>query len=90
LRPARHTAAARDAPFSAHKVQSILVATDVSQTSDALQRAAKRNLDVVFLDRLGDAYGRFWQNFLGSMAANRRQATAPKGWAWSAAGSGPS
>ena len=61
-------AGSREAGFSAHKVQSILVTTGVSLTSDALQLAAEHNVDVVFLDKAGSPYGRFWQNRMGSTA----------------------
>jgi CRISPR-associated protein Cas1 len=67
----------RELSFSAHKVQSILVATGVSLTSNALQLAAEHNVDVVFLDRWGDPYGRFWQNRLGSTVAIRRRQLEP-------------
>jgi CRISPR-associated protein Cas1 len=63
----------RKLSFSAHKVQSILVAAGVSLTSDMLQLAAEHNVDVVFLDKFGDPYGRFWQNRLGSTATIRRR-----------------
>src|SRR6185437_8148982 len=66
-------AGAKELAVSAHKVQSILVATAVSLTSDVLQLAAEHNIDVVFLDRFGDPYGRFWQNRMGSTAAIRRR-----------------
>jgi CRISPR-associated protein Cas1 len=58
---------------SAHKVQSILVATGVALSSDVLKLAAEHNIDVVFLDRFGDPYGRFWQGRMGSTAAIRRR-----------------
>lgn len=63
----------KELAVSAHKVQSILVATGVSLSSDVLQLAAAHNIDVVFLDRFGDPYGRFWQNRMGSTAAIRRR-----------------
>jgi len=63
----------KELAVSAHKVQSILVATGVSLSSDVLQLAAEHNIDVVFLDRYGDPYGRFWQNRMGSTAAIRRR-----------------
>jgi CRISPR-associated protein Cas1 len=58
---------------SAHKVESILVATGVLLSSDVLRLAAEHNIDVVFLDRFGDPYGRFWQNRMGSTATIRRR-----------------
>lgn len=73
----------KELAVSAHKVQSILVATGVSLSSDVLQLAAENNIDVVFLDRSGDPYGRFWQNRMGSTAAIRRRqlecADSPEG-----------
>jgi CRISPR-associated protein Cas1 len=73
----------KELAVSAHKVQSILVATGVSLSSDVLQLAAEHNIDVVFLDRFGDPYGRFWQNRMGSTAAIRRRqlesADSPEG-----------
>lgn len=63
----------KELAVSAHKVQSILVTTGVSLSSDVLQLAAEHNIDVVFLDRFGDPYGRFWQNRMGSTAAIRRR-----------------
>ncbi len=63
----------RELAISAHKVQSILVATGVSLTTDALQLAAEHNIDVVLVDKFGDPYGRFWQNRMGSTAAIRRR-----------------
>jgi CRISPR-associated protein Cas1 len=66
-------AGAKELAVSAHKVQSILVATGVSLTSDVLQLAAEHNIDIVFLDKFGDPYGRFWQNRMGSTAAIRRR-----------------
>jgi CRISPR-associated protein Cas1 len=70
----------REAAFSALKVQSVLVTTGVSLSSDALQLAAEHNVDVVFLDQRGEPYGRFWQNRMGSTAAvRRRQLEAAEG-----------
>jgi CRISP-associated protein Cas1 len=63
----------RELAVSAHKVESILIATGVSLTSDVLQLASDHNIDVVFLDRFGDPYGRFWQNRMGSTATIRRR-----------------
>jgi CRISP-associated protein Cas1 len=70
----------RELAVSAHKVQSILITTGVSLTSDALQLAAEHNVDVVFLDRTGEPYGRVWQHRMGSTAAiRRRQLEAAEG-----------
>ena len=40
----------RELAVSAHKVESILIATGVSLTSDVLQLASDHNIDVAFLD----------------------------------------
>jgi CRISPR-associated protein Cas1 len=68
---------------SAHKVQSILIATAVSVSSDALELAVAHNIDVVFLGRDGDPFARVWQTKMGSTAAIRRRqleaAAAPEG-----------
>ena len=63
----------RQLAVSAHKVQGILVTTGVPLSTDALQLAAANNVDVVFLDKFGEPYGRFWQNRMGSTAAIRRR-----------------
>jgi CRISPR-associated protein Cas1 len=68
---------------SAHKVQSILIATSVHFSSDAILLASQHNIDVIFLDSTGDTYGRVWQTRMGSTAAIRRRqlevAEAPEG-----------
>jgi CRISPR-associated protein Cas1 len=58
---------------SAHKVHSILIATGVHFSSDAIQLASRHNIDVIFLDAVGDPYGRVWQTRLGSTVAIRRR-----------------
>jgi CRISP-associated protein Cas1 len=63
----------RELGVSAHKVQGILITTGVALSTDALRLASEHNIDVVFLDRHGDPYGRFWQNRMGSTAAIRRR-----------------
>src|SRR5262249_19876799 len=58
---------------SAHKVRSIVLATAVHLTTDALQLALAHNIDVILLDGNGEPQGRFWQTRLGSTAAIRRR-----------------
>jgi CRISPR-associated protein Cas1 len=58
---------------SAHKVRSILIATAAHLSTDAIELAARHNIDVLFLDRRGDPYARVWQTKLGSTAAIRRR-----------------
>jgi CRISPR-associated protein Cas1 len=46
-------AGGRKLAVSAHKVQSILIATAASVTTDAVQLAATHNIDLVFTGRSG-------------------------------------
>lgn len=59
--------------MSAHKVQSILITTGAHFSTDAIQLAVDNNIDVIFLDRYGDPFGRVWHCKMGSTAAIRRQ-----------------
>jgi CRISPR-associated protein Cas1 len=58
---------------SAHKVRSILLATAVHLSTDAIELAVRNNIDLVFVDRSGDPYARVWQDRMGSTAAIRRR-----------------
>jgi CRISPR-associated protein Cas1 len=66
-------AGAHELGVSAHKVQSIWITTGVLLSSDTLELAQQHNIDVVFLDRAGTPFGRFWQGRMGSTAAIRRR-----------------
>lgn len=55
------------------KVQSIVVATGIMVTSDALKLAVEHNIDVIFLDGFGNPYGRVWHCRMGSTAKIRRR-----------------
>jgi CRISPR-associated protein Cas1 len=57
---------------SSRKVRSILIATGASLSTDAIQLAIERNIDIVFMDKYGDPYGRIWHGKLGSTTAIRR------------------
>lgn len=59
--------------ISAHKVRSIVLATAVHLTTDALQLALAYNIDVILLGGDGEPQGRFWQTRMGSTAAIRRR-----------------
>ena len=59
--------------ISVHKVESILITTGVSFSSDAIEMAMKHNIDVVFLDGFGNPYARVWQAKLGSTTLIRRR-----------------
>src|SRR4051794_18321281 len=58
---------------SAHKVRSVVLATAVHLTTDALQLALAHNVDIILLDGNGEPQGRFWQTRMGSTAAIRRR-----------------
>jgi CRISP-associated protein Cas1 len=58
---------------SVKKVQSILITTGVLISSDALQMAIENNIDVVFMDKYGDPFGRLWHSKLGSTTLIRRK-----------------
>jgi len=57
---------------AARKVRSILITTGASLSTDAIQLAIEKNIDIVFLDRVGDPYARFWHGRPGSTTAIRR------------------
>ncbi|MDZ7262789.1 MAG: CRISPR-associated endonuclease Cas1 [candidate division KSB1 bacterium] len=58
---------------SAKKVQSILITTGCAFSSDAIELAMNHNIDVVFLDKFGQPFGRVWQSKLGSTTRIRRR-----------------
>ncbi|GAB0150240.1 MULTISPECIES: CRISPR-associated endonuclease Cas1 [Marichromatium] len=57
---------------AARKVRSILITTGASLSTDAIQLAIEKNIDIVFLDRVGDPYARVWHGRPGSTTAIRR------------------
>jgi CRISPR-associated protein Cas1 len=57
---------------SARKVRSILITTGASLSTDAIQLAVESNIDILFLDKFGDPYGRVWHGRPGSTTAIRR------------------
>lgn len=58
---------------SSRKIRSILIATGASLSTDAIQLAVEKNIDIVFLDKFGHPYGRVWHGRPGSTTAIRRQ-----------------
>ena len=58
---------------SVHKVHSILITTGAHLSTDAVQLAVEHSVDIVFLDKFGDPYGRVWHCRMGSTAAIRRR-----------------
>jgi len=63
----------RKVGIPAKKVETILIATGIHLSSDAIQLAILNNIDIVFLDRQGHPTGRVWQTKLGSVATIRRR-----------------
>jgi CRISPR-associated protein Cas1 len=58
--------------ISSRKVQSIQVSTGASLSTDAIQLAIEKNIDILFLDKYGNPYGRVWHGRPGSTTAIRR------------------
>ncbi len=58
---------------SANKVDSVLITTAATITTDAIKFAVDNNIDIVFLDHFGDPYGRVWHSKLGSTTLIRRR-----------------
>ena len=58
---------------SASKVQSILITTGATISTDAIKHAIFNNIDIVFLDDFGEPYARIWHPRLGSTALIRRR-----------------
>jgi CRISPR-associated protein Cas1 len=58
---------------SADKVDSILIATAATITTDAIEFAVENNIDIIFLNHFGDPYGRVWHSKLGSTTLIRRR-----------------
>ena len=56
-----------------NKVNSILITTAASITTDAIKLAVDNNIDIVFLDSHGEPYGRVWHPKLGSTTLIRRR-----------------
>lgn len=59
--------------ISVKKVSSILITTGALISTDALQMAIENNIDVVFLDKYGQPFGRLWHSKLGSTTLIRRK-----------------
>jgi len=59
--------------ISTKKVDSILIATGVSLSSDAIELALSNNIEIQFLDDYGQPAGKIWHPKLGSTTAIRRR-----------------
>lgn len=57
---------------SARKVRSIFIAAGASFSTDAVELALEHNIDIVFLDKYGEPYGRVWHGRPGSTTSIRR------------------
>ncbi len=58
---------------SSRKVRSIMITTGASLSTDAIELAIEKNIDIVFLDAVGHPYGRVWHGRPGSTTAIRRE-----------------
>lgn len=61
---------------SSRKVKSILISTGAAFSTDAVQLAIEKNIDILFLDKFGDPFGRVWHGRPGSTTAIRRMQLA--------------
>lgn len=61
---------------SARRVQSILITAGAAFSTDAIQLAVESNIDILFLDKYGNPYGRVWHGRPGSTTAIRRRQLA--------------
>lgn len=59
--------------ISVKKVSSILITTGALISSDALEMAIENNIDVVFMNKYGQPFGRLWHSKLGSTTLIRRR-----------------
>jgi len=59
--------------LSPEKVTSIIISNAVTITTDAIQLAMDYNIDIVFLDKYGNPYGRIWFPKIGSTVLIRRR-----------------
>jgi len=58
---------------SSKKVKSILITTGAAFSTDAIELAIQNNIDIVFLDKFGQPFGRVWHSKLGSTTRIRRR-----------------
>jgi len=60
------------AEISAEKVNTIIITNSAGISSDAVELALSKNIDIVFLDKYGNPYGRVWHSKFGSTNLIRR------------------
>lgn len=63
----------RSFEVSVKKVDSILITTSATLSTDAIKLAMDNNIDLIFLDEFGNPYGRVWHSKLGSTTMIRRR-----------------
>src|SRR6056297_1336419 len=59
--------------ISPKRISSIVISNAAQITTDSIQLALEYNIDIVFLDKYGDPYGRVWLPKLGSTTYIRRR-----------------
>ncbi len=59
--------------ISPKKVRSIVITTGAILSSDAVKLAVENNIDILFMDKHGDPFGRIWHDRLGSTARIRQR-----------------
>ena len=72
-KPAEDSGEERVFEVSAKKVESILISTSASLSTDAIQLAMENNTDIIFMDSFGNPYARVWHSKLGSTTLIRRR-----------------
>ncbi|MGC9513840.1 MAG: CRISPR-associated endonuclease Cas1 [Fidelibacterota bacterium] len=55
------------------KISSLVIGTGVHMSTDIVEMALKNNIDILFLDKFGNPYGRFWHARMGSTTRIRRR-----------------
>ncbi|MBP2133624.1 CRISPR-associated protein Cas1 [Methanomicrobium sp. W14] len=58
--------------IAADKINTILITGSAGISSDAVELALSKNIDIVFLDKYGNPYGRVWHSKFGSTNLIRR------------------
>ena len=59
--------------ISPKRISSIIISNAAQITTDAIQLAMENNIDIIFLDKYGNPYGRIWFPKLGSTTFIRRK-----------------
>lgn len=59
--------------ISPKRISSVIISNAAQITTDAIQLALEYNIDIVFLDKYGNPYGRIWLPKLGSTTYIRRK-----------------